>query len=146
MVETLDQKYERLKKNCEESHIRTNKLLCERDPLRNEKYGDRKAKIQYNLSMIQHRLNRLQEETGPLLQKKAKLEADLKKVIADHENYEDHQFYIGAPLTSITFDAKQEIAELQKELAMHEGMSRGIKERIAKLQFNMSEIDGGKKC
>ena len=144
MVETLDQKYERLKKDCEQSHIRTNKLLCERDPLRNEKYGDRKAKIQYAIYMIQLRLDRLNQEAKPLLEKKATLEADLKKVITDHENYEDHQFYVSSPPSAWLYTTEQEITELKKELAMHEAMSQGIKDRLAKLQFNSEKIPSKK--
>lgn len=141
MVETLDQKYERLKKNCEQSHIRTNKLLCERDPLRNERYGDRKAKIQYAIYMIQLRLDRLNQEAKPLLEKKANLEKDLKKVIADHENYEDHQLYVNSPPSAWLYNTEQEIAELNKEMAMHEGMIKGIKDRLERMRFNSEKMN-----
>lgn len=138
-METYEQKYERLKRSSEDSHKRINKLLCERDPLRNERFNDRKAKLQYYIVMLQHRIDRLNQEAKPLLEKKAGYEADLKKIIADHENFEDHQLYTDIPLSAINLNPQQEIAELEKQLTHYAQMSVGIKERIAKVKASLND-------
>lgn len=137
-LETLDQKYERLKKDCEASHLRTNKLLCERDPLRNERFMDRKAKVQYQIVMIGHTLNRLQEEAKPLIEKKRALEIDLQQIIRDHENFEDHQLYTKTPLSAMNYLPEQEIAELEKQLTYHAQISQGIRDRIVRVKAQMA--------
>lgn len=138
MSETLDQKYQRLKRDCDASHLRTNKLLCERDPLRNERYMDRKNKLQYQIVMIGYQLNNLQGQAKPLIEKKRALEADLQQIVKDHENFEDHQLYTKTPLSAMNYLPEQEIAELEKQLTFHAQMSQGIRDRIARVKVQMA--------
>ncbi len=94
MEETMEQKIERLTRNQKEHSRNIDKLLCERDPSRNDRFWDKRNKIQKDIVMAKYHLDQLEQQAKPLREKVAKWETELKQLQEDHDNYRDHIFQV----------------------------------------------------
>jgi hypothetical protein len=88
LSENFDEILKRHTKFAEESRVRINKLIAERDPNRTERYAIKKNKLLYSLSLIDYRLSSLKAELNKLYNERAGLVGQVQKLEKDYANGE----------------------------------------------------------
>lgn len=75
-------------KFAEESRVRINKLIADRDPNRPTRYADKKNKLCYDIQLIDYRINNLKDELEQLYSKRANLVGQVERLEGDYVNGE----------------------------------------------------------
>ena len=88
MPENFDDVLKRHTKFAEESRVRINKLIADRDPNRPERYVIKKNKLLHTLALIDYRLNSLKVEMKQLYDERAGLVGQVQKLESDYVNGE----------------------------------------------------------
>lgn len=86
MSENFDDVLKRHTKFAEESRVRINKLIAERDPTRPYRYGEKKAKLCNDIGLVDYRINNLKDELEQLYSKRAGLVGQVERLEKERQN------------------------------------------------------------
>jgi len=89
MSSKYDDKLKRFEKESKASRLRINKMFCENDPTRTERFFEARNKVLLRLSMINHKIDRCNREIDVFEEQKKPLLKEQKKLVYDYNNFLD---------------------------------------------------------